>query len=351
MLDDVGSRNIILDQGTTPLSDRSRRSLYVYPKILAEKVRATALSRTMSDPWTRNKCSFLMKSADDLGLSRTSIPSARSMLAKQYAIFAISDHFQRIIDKTRAESVLQVCYYSVVGFAMNLAGQKMGVPVTDVQHGVIGHYHLAYAQWALKLEEGDLLPDRFWTWSKLEASVINETNSHGRKALDLGHPMVAAWRAGRISGAQDARAHAEEIRARRPVARHVLYTLQPGLSNREHLSALATTMSRSKNCFWWIRLHPATVQDFDSIRLILERTGVEFNITDATELPLYSVLEVADLHVTHSSSVTIEAAEFGVKTIITSAYGADYFSHLIEDGSAEYKGDIESLISAINAAA
>ena len=51
----------------------------------------------------------------------------------------------------------------------------------------------------------------------------------------------------------------------------------------------------------------------------------------ASSLPLFTILDNVDVHITHSSSTVIEAAYFGVKSIITSEYGWALLSEQIEN--------------------
>jgi UDP-N-acetylglucosamine 2-epimerase len=60
------------------------------------------------------------------------------------------------------------------------------------------------------------------------------------------------------------------------------------------------------------------------------------NIEEATKDPLPQLQSNAKLHITHSSGATIEAAEFGVKTILINEIGKNYYAGLIAENKALY---------------
>ena len=54
------------------------------------------------------------------------------------------------------------------------------------------------------------------------------------------------------------------------------------------------------------------------------------------------------MHLTHSSSTVIEAAQFGLQSVLTSPYGAELFGPLIASGMAQLQtGDVPVLASTL----
>jgi hypothetical protein len=58
----------------------------------------------------------------------------------------------------------------------------------------------------------------------------------------------------------------------------------------------------------------------------------DFDIDNATDLPLYALLRHVALHVTESSSTVIEAAGFGVPTVLWGRLDAESFASYIASG-------------------
>ena len=62
--------------------------------------------------------------------------------------------------------------------------------------------------------------------------------------------------------------------------------------------------------------------------------GALRSLNAATDLPLPAVLRAVDLNLTHCSTTVIEAAAWGIRTVITSTYGAELFEEQIAAGVA-----------------
>jgi hypothetical protein len=71
----------------------------------------------------------------------------------------------------------------------------------------------------------------------------------------------------------------------------------------------------------------------DSVIRIIGEAG-PFEIDAPTAVPLHALLRYADLHLTHSSTTVIEAAQFGLRSILTSDWGAELFGTYVESGWA-----------------
>ena len=128
----------------------------------------------------------------------------------------------------------------------------------------------------------------------------------------------------------------------------MLVTLQFGLSPAEQLEPLANLLQEagSRLCFW-VRLHPAMLERRNEIRARL-CSGSTVEIDECSDLPLQALLPYCDLHLTHSSSTVIEAAQFGVPSVLTTAYGGELFAPLVAAGHARVlTGDAAQLARAL----
>ncbi len=249
-------------------------------------------------------------------------------------------------------------FYGLEGMAFILACRQASIPTVDIQHGVQGPHHPAYAAWPTpwdgKLYE--LLPDRFWVWSADEADVIQQWCSGTSHATVVGGDQwLQVWRQGvQWPGVADVRDQAARLRQAAQGRRIVLVTLQVGLSDAQQLDPLVELLSKpDPRLYFWVRLHPAMHKDRQLIRA---RLGVPtaYELDGSTDLPLFALLAHTDVHMTHSSSAVIEAAQFGVRSVITSAFGAEYFQTQLKTGLAisEFgsKRELESaLVHAANA--
>ena len=86
----------------------------------------------------------------------------------------LSNYFKKIMKFTRPKVAITSCYYSMTGWALNLACRDLGILSVDIQHGVQGSGHPAYSLWGSIPDNGyELLPSIFWSWSSYEAQTIN----------------------------------------------------------------------------------------------------------------------------------------------------------------------------------
>jgi hypothetical protein len=264
----------------------------------------------------------------------------------------VADRFKRMLDRVRPRLAFLVSFYGVEGMSFVLACRECGVPVVDIQHGVQGELHPAYAAWKMPPDRDRhaLLPDRFWVWSDWERNVIERWSAGtGHAAVIGGNPWMDLWRKGsRWTGVGEALAQAQGLRDRahgRPI---VLVTLQFGLSPAEQLEPLANLLQAAgtRLCFW-VRLHPAMLERRAEIRARL-RSDATVELDECSDLPLQALLPHCDLHLTHSSSTVIEAAQFGVPSVLTTAYGGELFAPLVAAGRARViTGDAAQLARAL----
>jgi len=244
----------------------------------------------------------------------------------------IGDFFGKIVERSGARTGVLVDF-SVISMGFNLACREQGIPSIELQHGVQGAAHWAYARWDAVPSDGfSVLPSIYWNWTESDAQVINawagRTNGHHR-AVAAGNLWIRSWLSADSPLVADYDARAQEaLPAGSPL---VLWTLQPGISGPHELGLLLQAAELAPGWIWLPRLHPAmTVSERSTINQALAQlpTPAAARVA-ADDLPLPALLRRIDAHVTFSSSTTLEAATFGVPTVLTSAEGALYFEDLI----------------------
>jgi hypothetical protein len=263
---------------------------------------------------------------------------------------SIADYYRRHLDLVRPKLAFIVSYYSVEGMAFVLACRESGVPVVDIQHGVQGEMHPAYAAYPQPMGRlHSLVPDWFWVWSEWEAQAIRHwctTTSH--MPIVGGNPWLDVWQAGSTwDGVAEALTCAARLRGRAKAGRPVvLVTLQFGLADGEQLDLMAHLLRSAAGDFeFWIRLHPAMLERREEVRKRLATAG-PCEIDESTDLPLQALLMHCDVHLTHSSSTVIDAAQIGVGSVITSAFGAELYAPLLVAGQAHVETEsISTLVS------
>jgi hypothetical protein len=208
-----------------------------------------------------------------------------------------------------------------------LACHEANVWVADLQHGVIARGHPWYDENSRGHEPSEWLPSEFLLWDDSSARVIGDwVARRGKKTRVIGHPWLNRFRTQSPEDAivQEQKSKFSGLLPARGGKANILVSLSWGEADlpngflHAELEALIRQTSRRFN--WMIRLHPNQVRgfargecaSFESYRASHLPEAVEWR--HSTDAPLPVVLGVADLHLTWTSSVTIEAGLMGVPT-------------------------------------
>jgi hypothetical protein len=247
--------------------------------------------------------------------------------------------FQKRLAIVKPRLACVVNYYSLEGMSFVWACKSLGIPTVDLQHGVQGSLHPAYASWRVNgIRESTLplLPNCFWVWSHLEAGVISQWADHsGHRSFVGGNPWVTLWKdcSHRIPSIVSLSEKAKLLAGRANKKPIVLVTLQFGFEYGEQLGPLKALIGLGANDYvFWVRLHPLMMERREEIRHYLAEYPVELD--EVSDLPLPSLLPHCNIHVTHSSSAVIEAGDYGIHSLITSRFGVELFPEQLSYGMA-----------------
>jgi hypothetical protein len=213
---------------------------------------------------------------------------------------------------------------------MALAAHRLGIPVVDLQHGVQGHGHPAYAGWSPPPAGGyEVFPDRFWVWGEWDAESLVLSNPGAiapENVTVTGQRWLASWSDG---GDPRYTRAVERVDRLRDGRRAILVTLQPGVPYREVLLPLiAKTPSHWR---WWVRLHGRMGDDAAQLEAELGRaTDRSVEVREATRLPLHALMRACAWHVTGFSTCALEALAFGVPTLLLHPSGERAYAGFVE---------------------
>ena len=261
----------------------------------------------------------------------------------------VARYFEAMFARLRPPAAFVVSYYCLLGFAYNLACHRSGVVSIDLQHGTPGELHPAYCRWKKTPPRGfELLPSLFWCWSELDGAAIEasgeEFATHHRAVVG-GNMMQDEWIVGE---SEIVRLGDETIRLRAsPEGRcKVLLTLQPGVLGPQIRQLLLEVIAHTADEFcWWVRLHPTMLDQRKDIESWLANSKVCIDMP--TELPLHALLRHTDIHVTYSSSTVVEAEAFGVRSVVLSRYGEEFFPAQLQRGSVLFADTTDTVIDAL----
>ncbi len=236
-------------------------------------------------------------------------------------------YYAALLKKVRPKTVF-LSSYTGVNYVC-AAARHLGVTVVDVQHGGIYPDHPLSANWTHVPAKGyELLPDVFWCWTEDNARWISTTISSYHRAIVGGNPKRAVEDA--LQDPASAPRLPPKSLDQRP---RVLVALQYGKNElipthvREAYEATKTSVA------WYFRLHPSGRERLAEAQQVLNVSAEEIlEFSDCTE---HQAMAPMDMLITDASTIIYRSLEMGLKTAVWSDIGADYFSHLIQDGSVK----------------
>lgn len=264
----------------------------------------------------------------------------KNILDKIHCIVLMVDWYKKILVRSDTKIVLLVSYYSDRGMALIKACKDLGIKTADIQHGIQGNLHAAYGNW-LNNEATDYntIPDSFLVWSEFEKENI-------KNSIVIGNVFESMW-----YGKNKMIDHYDKIvtsySSKLGSPNNILFTLQYGI---KYDNSVFELLHRTQNEFnWLIRFHPVMENDDKSnfIKNLKLFNVNNYEIDQSTSLPLYAIIRNVGLHVTHSSSTVLEAANFKVSSLIIDPFGAEYFENVLSD-KIRFENQIQNQINAIN---
>lgn len=264
-------------------------------------------------------------------------------LPLQAAAIQYKSHlYERWFEQLGCRCFLVDTWYGPPSFPALIAARRLGIPSIDIQHGVQGPHHYAYSGWTRQPENGfEIVPDASWLWGN---HPVHYGDHRPMRAVTVGNLWINLWRQ------RTERAIEEEITQARRLTegynRTILVTTQPIVDMLPFYDAIAYS---PRDWRWLVRIHRAT--DADGRTAILEQLGrldhPGVEVDRACRLPLYALMQVADVHMTGFSTCALEALAFRTPTIIVHPSGQTAFGEFINDRLMGYAETGKDIISAV----
>lgn len=326
----LGLHSLKLTPQTEAHVPRQRPSRFVQPTIDRIKLLASRGRPELRTPqWEA------FAQAADIAFG-TPVPSREWLQVQAARLEALARWFSARLQTSGARCAFVNTYYSLEGQAFVQAARRLGLSTIDLQHGMQGEHHVAYARWLQVPERGySTLPDEFWVWSEEEAQAIERWSAelHTHRARIIGNPWLERW--ADDSDPIIATYLAQATALRQAGQRQVLACLSWGLADEETEKLIQAARLCGPGVAWWWRLHPVEARKRAQFAARLHQQGLDGSQVGATtDQPLYALVRCADVTVAHSSTVIQEAAELGTPAVVTSEFGADIHAHLVQTGQA-----------------
>ena len=263
--------------------------------------------------------------------------------------FSIKKYFKGRLSAISPKYAFVFPYYGVIGFAFVAACKDLNIKAVDIQHGYYSAFSIPYSVHKNIPGEGyEMLPNYFWCWRASDRDrVLGWSNNSTKAHLPYlgGNLWNNIWLAPDLNMNADVAyfdKEVEKIRSPHGGKHHALVTLSPFFTGPDWLFDALEKAAPSFR--WWIRLHHNTSSTTKGRLYSMSSKLSDVELEKSTDIPLPSLLHYADVHITIESGCTVEAAEFGVPSIIVSAQGASMYSELISSGWAAVADNQDSFI-------
>ena len=265
-------------------------------------------------------------------------------------ISQLVSYFHRELEKIKPRLVFMVPYNGYSGKALTYVCNKLSIISIDIQHGVQGDYHPAYSSFTnLPRKAFNTLPKVFLTWSETERNNINKwaAKTDSIRTMVLGNLYEEIFRSNNICSRHFDRLFGKTYHA----YKSKLYVLISLIWDHYLPSEFRKLLLESpEQYFYLIRFHPSTtIHERRIVERELKKLGTNnYEIDNASHLPLYSVLRNVRFNITQRSSTVIEATKYGVISIITDKIGMAYYQEFITANKAYYCGPDEDIMTLLN---
>jgi hypothetical protein len=326
---------------------RHNASMFIQPYLDLAEVKSSFLARkTNLNAEQMHIYSGIVSFLSDKKLDAI-MPKPEQILKLAILVRLIADFYKKILHKVNPSAAFAVEYYNAKGMAFNLACREFGIRSVDIPHGNHWELHAAYGRWNRLPKEGyELLPSIFWCWSNDEAGFIKkwtETVSEWHNPLVGGNLWLDLWKKGGNDFIDNYDDMIIKIKTLNPNTTHILCTYE-----FDYMELVDIIKKSPASWHWWIRLHPCKLERREEIRSLIESWGItNYELDNATDIPLYGLLRHVDVHLTEYSSTVIEAEESGVPSVITRDAGTEAFPIQVSSGWVLPAYSIEEIIKAV----
>lgn len=271
-----------------------------------------------------------------------------------FLIQQMADYFLEVFRKIRPAFAVTAEYYGLDNFAYNLACRRFEIPCLEIQHGMQGVGNPHYARWYRHPPEGyEFFPAIFWVWSDYECQSLKDWTSRFPNCPEVVigcNNYLDIWLEGEQAFTKQYDPEINRIKQKFPDKKHILVALQGRKQmGAAELDLLRRALEKTRDTHvWWFRMHPTFMNELKFFQDCFGGFGHVIDIPEVSRLPLYNLLGHMDLHMTHHSSTVIEAAEFGVGSVIFGKQGRDSYPDQIESGMAFYTPTPEDMVTAID---
>jgi hypothetical protein len=233
--------------------------------------------------------------------------------------------YRRLIDRVDPELVVVIVSYGRETFIE--ACKQQGVPVAELQHGVIYDHHFGYSFSGTRTKE--TFPDYLLTfgefWTDAAAYPIPE-----ERVIPVGYPYL-----------EQSVDKYDDVEPRD----QLLFISQGTIGER--LSKFAMEVEQYPEIDYNIvyKLHPGEYNRWKTEYPWL--TNTDITVIDSSEPPLYELFAESSVQVGVGSTAVYEGLSFGLETYVFDCEGATVLQPLVDEGSAKLISTTDELANSL----
>lgn len=278
----------------------------------------------------------------------SSIISKEKIISDLLEIEQYEKFWLPILKKTKPKCVFLECYYGNNNYyGLITACKKMNIKSIDIQHGV--SQAQMYVGWSKVPKKGyHFLPDYYWCWSEYDVKQLIQTRNGAQELQPIlgGNFWLAENRKNLLTNESDLKI-SDRIKEKQ-YKKVILVTLQYSIPISTIL--LNAVEQSPDDWFWLVRFHPLDINDPGYreayIKALKDKSNVDFE--NATKANLYNLLSFTNVHITHHSTVAIEAVTYKVPTILLGDVFKEIFKEFIESGNFFIANSCDEILSLIS---
>jgi hypothetical protein len=282
---------------------------------------------------------------DYSGYLKDFIPSIRYLFRHIRMTHSFTSLMLKYLKDVDPKLVFLTHYNSHLSTSIIFVAKAMGIPVVDVQHGVINHLHPSYSYLNRDVYNLNSIPSAFLLNDKRSCEILAKWVPSNRITV-VTRVRVAPTEASRFKLESSL---LESIEKMALGSKLVLITLS--WENGVNELLLDVVNKSSGMAYFMFRLHPSTtlIEEKELRKIIgCEICTDNYHIHCAKELSLELILEKIDVHVTDCSTVVLEALKFRRKSIVISRIGVEYYKDLLHSGVILYAPSSLVLMNYLN---
>jgi hypothetical protein len=204
------------------------------------------------------------------------------------------------------------------------ACQAEGIPVVELQHGVITKYHMGYSY---PYDNKNVFPDYFFSFGKYWSEAV-DLPLPNENVIPIGYPFL------------EQRASEYQHVATKD---QVLVISQPPYAGNLSRFAVALSESTAADETVVYKLHPKEYADWEERYPHLVSSAVEIS---AGEPPLYELFAESQAQIGVDSTALYEGLRFGLNTYILNDAGSVQMEYLLSNGHATLVRAVEDYLTA-----